>query len=353
MELNNKNRIMLFPQINKIIIIVFAIAFVLAGVRAYRLFNYIFKENVKTEGAIIIPRGASFEQVTDSIEVHDLILDYKAFKWVAKRKKYPENIKAGNYFFKKGMTTNQILNMLISGNQQSVRVTFNNIRNFNQLAAAVARYIEPDSLGMLNVLTSAGIETKYGFTVETFPCMFIPNTYEMYWTTNPQEFANRMQKEYHRFWNADRQAKASAKKLNPQQVCTLASIVQEETVKPDEKARVAGLYLNRLEKGIPLQADPTVKYALGDFSIRRVLREHLKIDSPYNTYLNAGLPPGPINFPEISSINAVLNAEDHEYLYMCAKEDFSGYHNFSKTLAGHNQNARKYQQALNRNNIWR
>lgn len=353
MELNNKNRVMLFPRINKIIIVVFAIAFILAGVRAYQLFNFIFKENVKSEGAILIPRNATFKQVTDSLQKHDILIDYKAFKWVANRKKYPENIKPGYYSFRKQTTTNQLVNMLISGNQQAVRLTFNNVRTFNQLAAIAARYIEPDSVSILNTLTAAGIEEKYGFSKATFPCMFIPNTYEIYWTTNPQEFIARMQTEYRRFWNADRLAKAASKNLKPEEICILASIVQEETVKADEKARVAGLYLNRIKRGIPLQADPTVKYALGDFSIRRVLTQHLKTDSPYNTYLHAGLPPGPINFPEISSIQAVLNAESHEYLYMCAKEDFSGYHNFSKTLAGHNQNARKYQQALNRNKIWK
>lgn len=344
---------MLFPRINKIVIIVFAIAFVLTGIRGYQLFKYVFDVNVKTSGSFVIPRNANFDQVLDSLKEHDILLDYKAFKWVAKRKKYAENIKPGKYLFDTGMTTNHIVNMLKSGSQKPVVVTFNNIRTFSQLAGAVSKYIEPDSLTMLHQLNDSTICTKYGFNKRTIPCMFIPNSYELYWTTTPEQFVDRMAAEYKRFWNESRREKANVKGLTPEQACTLASIVQEETVKNDEKPLVAGLYLNRLKKGMLLQADPTIKFALNDFTIRRVLKDHLLIDSPYNTYKYAGLPPGPINFPEISSIDAVLNAENHNYLYMCAKEDFSGYHNFSKTLAGHNQNARNYQNALNRNKIWK
>ena len=353
MELRNENKIMLFPRINKIVIIVFAIAFVLAGIRGYQLFKFVFDVNVKTEGSFIIARNANFSQVLDSLETHDILLDFKAFKWVAKRKKYSGNIKPGKYFFANGMNTNQLVNMLLSGRQKPVVVTFNNIRTFSQLAAAVSKYIEPDSLSLLQQFNDSAMQARYGFNAQTIPCMYIPNSYEFYWTTTPEQFTQRMATEYKRFWNESRKEKASAKGLTPNQVCTLASIVQEETVKNDEKPAVAGLYLNRLKKGMLLQADPTIKFALNDFTIRRVLKNQLLIDSPYNTYVNTGLPPGPINFPEISSIDAVLNAENHSYLYMCAKEDFSGYHNFSKTLAGHNQNARNYQNALNRNRIWK
>lgn len=344
---------MLFPRINKIVIIVFAILFILTGIRGYQLFKYVFDVNVKTSDSFIIPRNANFDQVLDSLKKHDILLDYKAFKWVSKRKKYDESIKPGKFIFDSGMTTNQIVNMLKSGSQKPVVVTFNNIRTFSQLAGAVAKYIEPDSLAMLKQLTDSTLSAKYGFSKQTIACMFIPNSYELYWTTNPMQFTDRMASEYKRFWNDSRKEKAQAKGLTPEQVSTLASIVQEETIKADEKPIVAGLYLNRIKKGMPLQADPTIKYALNDFTIRRVLRDQLLIDSPYNTYKYAGLPPGPINFPEISSIDAVLNAENHNYLYMCAKEDFSGYHNFSKTLSGHNQNARIYQEALNRNKIWK
>jgi len=353
MELKNVNKLMIFPRINKIIIIVFAIAFVLTGVRAYQLFKYIFEVNVKHQASIIIPRNAGFGQVTDSLKKHDILLDYRAFKWVSKRKKYEKSIRPGNYSFSAGMTTNQIVNMLKSGAQKPVVVTFNNVRTFEQLAALVSKYIEPDSVTMLQKLKDPSVATHYGFTEQTFPCMFIPNSYEFYWTTTPDQFTDRMAAEYKRFWNETRKKEAGEKGLTPEQVITLASIVQEETAKNDEKPIVAGVYLNRLKQGMLLQADPTVKFAVCDFTIRRVLNEHLLTDSPYNTYKYAGLPPGPIDFPEISSIEAVLNAEKHNYLYMCAREDFSGYHNFSATLSGHNRNARKYQAALNKNKIWK
>ncbi len=353
MDLKNENRIMLFPRINKIVILVFAVAFVLTGIRGYQLFKYTFNKNVKTPGNILIACNSSFGSVLDSLKKHDILLDYKAFKWVSKRKKYKDSIKPGKYYFDKEMNTNQIVNMLKAGNQTPVVITFNNIRTFAQLAGVVSKYIEADSLSMLQKLTDPAIPVKYGFSEQTIPCMFIPNSYEFYWTTTPEQFTDRMAAEYKRFWNDTRKAKAAAKGLSPEQVSTLASIVQEETVKNDEKPIVAGLYLNRLKKGMMLQADPTIKFAINDFTIRRILNEHLLTDSPYNTYKYAGLPPGPINFPEISSIEAVLNAENHKYLYMCAREDFSGYHNFSVTLSGHNRNAQKYQAALNKNRIWK
>ncbi|MDX9882443.1 MAG: endolytic transglycosylase MltG [Prolixibacteraceae bacterium] len=353
MELRNENKIMLFPRISKAIIIIVAIAFVITGIRGYQLFRYVFDINVKTPGSIIIPGEAGFDQVLDSLKKHDVLFNYKAFKWVSKRKQYRDSIKPGKYLLTTGMTTNQIVNMLRSGNQQPVVVTFNNIRNFNQLAAAVAKYIEPDSLALLQKFNDTIVCSTYGFTRQTFAGMFIPNSYEFYWTTTPDQFVDRMATEYKRFWNDNRKEKAAAHNLTPVQVATLASIVQEETAKNEEKPVVAGLYLNRLKKGMLLQADPTIKFAVGDFSIRRVLHEHLLVESPYNTYKHAGLPPGPISFPEISSIEAVLNAEKHNYLYMCAKEDFSGYHNFATTLSGHNQNAWKYQAALNQHKIWK
>jgi UPF0755 protein len=181
--------------------------------------------------------------------------------------------------------------------------------------------------------------------------MFIPDTYEFYWTTSAEEFADRMKSEYDKFWNGERKIKAEEIKLSPAEVTTLASIVQAETAKKEEQKRIAGLYMNRLKRGQLLQADPTVKYAVGDFSLKRILNVHLQTESPYNTYKYAGLPPGPINFPETTSIDAVLNFEHHNYLYMCAKEDFSGYHNFAVTLDEHNRNAAKYRAALDRNNI--
>lgn len=353
MELNTRNRIMLFPKLNKIIIVVFAIAFILVALYGYRLFGYIFDENVKNAGSITIPEDATFEQVLDSIHKQDILINEKAFKWVAKKKNYPTFIKAGQYVFTKGMNTNAIINMLKAGNQKPVTITFNNLRFMTDLAGKVAKYISPDSTTLIHYLESPEVIAKYGFNEHSFHAMFIPNSYEMYWTTTPEQFVDRMHAEYKRFWNRQRKAKADSLGLTPVQVITLASIVQEETIKADEKPIVAGLYLNRIKKGMLLQADPTVKYALGDFSIQRVLTKQLEVDSPFNTYKYAGLPPGPINFPEISSIDAVLNADNNKYLYMCAKEDFSGYHNFARTLSQHNANAERYRNALNQNKIYR
>ena len=191
-----------------------------------------------------------------------------------------------------------------------------------------------------------------GFTRETIPALFIPNTYEIYWNVSPERFMARMKQEYNRFWTEERRKKAEALGLTPVEVSTLASIVEEESAVADEYPTIAGLYLNRLKAGMPLQADPTVKFAAGDFALQRILDKHLAIDSPYNTYKYAGLPPGPIRIPSIRAIDAVLNPAHHRYFYMCAKEDFSGRHNFAATLAEHNRNANRYRAELNRRKIY-
>jgi UPF0755 protein len=352
MIIDKKSNLILFPRVGKFIVVFFAIALIVAGLRGYQLYMYVFNENVKTEKAFIIPEGATFSQVTDTLEKNDILLNYKAFRWVSKKKSYPALIKPGRYLFKKGMNTNQIVNMLRAGEQEPLDVTFNNARFKEDLAGKVSRYLQADSLSILRLFNDKKKIEEYGFTPETFKAMFIPNTYEFYWTTSAEEFADRMKREYDRFWNETRRQKAEAIGLTPVEVTTLASIVQEETVKADELKRVAGLYINRLKRGMLLQADPTVKFAVGDFSLRRILNGHLEIDSPYNTYKYAGLPPGPINFPEASAIDAVLNYEKHDYLYMVARADFSGYHHFSKTLAEHNRHAARYRAALNERKIW-
>lgn len=352
MGIDQKSKIMLFPKIGKFIIIFFSLAFIVVGVRAYQLYQFVFQENVKNNYVLLIQENATFEQVTDSLIANDVLINFKAFKWVAKKKKYPSAVKPGRYLFQKGMNTNQIVNMLRGGLQQPVDVTFNNVRFKEELAGKVSKYIEADSLSILNLFYDQNKIKDYGFTPETFRAMFIPNTYEFYWTTTAQEFADRMKTEYDRFWNDERKKKAEQLGLTPVEVITLASIVQAETAKKEELKTIAGLYINRLKRGQLLQADPTVKYAVGDFSLKRILNSHLEIESPYNTYKYAGLPPGPINFPETATIDAVLNYEKHNFIYMCAREDFSGYHNFSATLNGHNQNAARYRAALNANHIY-
>lgn len=353
MAIDQKSRLMLFPKVGKFIIIFFAIAFIIAGIRAYQLYRYVFEENVKKEYVLIIPENATYEQITDSLKVNDVLINFKAFKWVSKKKNYPNAVKPGRYLFQKGMNTNQIVNMLRGGLQKPVEVTFNNIHFRTELAGRVSKYIEADSLSIINLFSDTNKIEEYGFTPETFKAMFIPNTYEFYWTTTADEFADRMHTEYERFWNKDRREKAAEIDLTPVEVTTLASIVQSETAKKDELPRIAGLYINRLKRGQLLQADPTVKFAVGDFKLKRILKKHLETESPYNTYKYAGLPPGPIDFPEISSIDAVLNYEKNNYIYMCARPDFSGYHNFSATLAEHNRNAMAYREALDENKIYK
>jgi UPF0755 protein len=353
MPIERKNKLMAFPKVGKYIIIFFAAALVVAALWSYQLYKYIFRENVKTLHTIIIPEEATFDQVLDSLRKYDIVINYKAFIWVSKKKEYPELIKPGRYLFQPGMNTNQMVNLLRGGIQEPLNVTFNNARFKEDLAGKVSKYIEADSLSLLELFQDEEQMAEWGFTPENYKAMFIPNTYEFYWTTTAEEFAERMKLEFDKFWNEERRAKAEKAGLTPTEVTTLASIVSEETVKGDELSRVAGVYINRLKRGIPLQADPTVKFAVGDFTLNRILNSHLDIESPYNTYKYAGLPPGPINFPEIAAIDAVLNYEEHNYIYMCAREDFSGYHNFARTLSEHNRNAEAYRAALDSNKIWK
>ena len=284
-------------------------------------------------------------------EVLTSVVDFKttaAFAPLMQHYKYDQRVKPGNYAIRPGDSMRDICLRLLSGNQTPVRLVIPSVRTLDRLAGAVGKQLMTDSASVMVQLTDAHLLDSLGYTPATAPCMFVPNTYEVYWTMTPEQFVTRMLKENKRFWNASRLAKAKAQGLTPHEVMTLASIVDEETVKDDEKPMVAGLYLNRLKRGMLLQADPTVKYALGDFELRRILYAHLQVDSPYNTYRYAGLPPGPIRIPTIAAIESVLSPAKHSYLYMCAKEDFSGYHNFATTLTQHNANACRYQQALNK-----
>lgn len=353
MSIEQKSRAMTFPKVGKFIIIFFAAAFILVGARAYQLYRYVFETNVKNDYVLLITKEDNIASISARLEEEMVLNNYKAFKWVAKKKKYKDFIRPGRYKIEKGMNTNALVNMLRSGAQQPVNITFNNVRFNHELAGKVSKYIKADSVSILELFDNEEQISDWGFNKESYRAMFIPNTYEMYWTTSAEEFAQRMKKEYDRFWNETRLSQAAKMQLTPAEVSTLASIVQSETIKADELKTVAGLYVNRLQKNIPLQTDPTIKYALGDYSIKRVLNKDLEIDSPYNTYKYAGLPPGPICFPDITSIDAVLNYEDHDYLYMCAKEDFSGYHSFAKTLRQHNRNADKYRKALDARGIYR
>jgi UPF0755 protein len=307
----------------------------------------------KPARVIIIPTGASYAQVVDSIASNQIIKNYKLFDWVAKRKNYPAMIKPGRYVIDKDLSYNSLINILRSGHQSPVRITFQNIRTLNQLAGKIGKQLEADSVQIMNFLSDESNYYADGFIKETVIAVFIPNTYEIYRNTDARGLYERMLKEYRLFWNEKRMASARGKGLNPLEVAILASIIDDEVVKQDEKPRIAGVYLNRLKAGIPLQACPTIKFALNDFTITRVLYKYLEIDSPYNTYKHTGFPPGPIGCPSIEGIDAVLNAENHDYLFFAAKADFSGYHNFSRTLAEHNHYAAIYQKELNKRKIFK
>jgi UPF0755 protein len=275
------------------------------------------------------------------------------FKQLASFMKYPENVKTGRYEVTPKTTYLEAVRMLRNGQQSPVKLTFNNIRLKKDFAEKIGSQLMFDSDILLNRLNNPVVTASFGFDTTTIMTMFIPDTYEIYWNVPVDKFMERMKKEYDRFWSGERRAKAEAIPLSPVEVSILASIVEEETLSKSEFPVVAGLYLNRLRKRMLLQADPTVKFAIGDVTLKRILNRHLQVESPYNTYKNQGLPPGPIRLPSIAVIDGVLNYKEHSYLYMCAKEDFSGAHNFAVTLSEHNRNARKYQDALNRNHIIR
>ena len=334
----------------KTILIILAVILVIAVLAGYRLYDMVMKPNVTTpdkqDFSLYIPTGADFNQVKDSLYLNHLIDNKKSFEWVANRKDYANHVKPGRYILKNGMSNNQLTNMLRGGWQTPVKVTFNNMRDVRMLAGRVGGQIEADSASIATCLADGGNLNRLGFNAKTIPALFLPNTYEFYWNTDAEKFVEKMKGEYDKFWNGERQDKAKAKGLSPVQVSILASIVDKETNKTDEMPRIAGVYLNRLQSGWLLQADPTLVFAVGDFELKRVLNVHKEVESPYNTYKYPGLPPGPICIPSLQSINAVLNAEKHNYYYFCAKDDFSGYHVFAKTLTEHNRNAQRYQRAL-------
>ncbi len=302
---------------------------------------------------ITIPKGSNYEYVTSKLSDAGILSSARRFHWVAVRKNYPERIMPGRYVIHHGMSNNQLINMLRLGEQQPVMLTFNNIRTEEDLAATISRQLEVDSLSIIRLLHNQELMENKGMDTLTGKLLFIPNTYEVYWNTSADQLLKRMHREYNSFWTDQRRARAAEIGLTSGEVGILASIVQSETKMDDEMARVAGVFMNRLRRNIPLQADPTIIFAHGDFSIRRVLNRHLTIDSPYNTYKYTGLPPGPVYLPEPRAIDAVLNYEEHDYLFFSAKPDFSGYHSFSETYSEHLANARRYRQALNERNIYR
>jgi len=340
----------------RIFLLVSVVLLAVGGFFAWRMYSTAFGPGPRfDDGAriLLIPTGSVFDQVVESLKAEGSVTDEKAFRLLAEHKKYPRRVKPGRYRIESGTSLNELINKLRSGDQDPVRITFTNIKTLHQLAGQVAKYIEADSTELIQVMHDPATVDRLGFRSETMISVFIPNTYEFWWTTTPEEFLERMAKEYKRFWTDARKAKAKSINLSQAEVATLASIVQAETAKPDEAPIIAGVYLNRLRIGMPLQADPTLKFALGMDSLTRILTEDLQVASPYNTYTHAGLPPGPINMPEPRYIDAVLNAQKNDYLYFCARETLDGYSNFARSYEQHLVNARRYQRALNERGIYR
>ncbi len=315
---------------------------------------YIFfspKFNIDKTVYIYIDRDDNIDSVLNKITIAANPDDLYGFNYLSKKNNYATNIKTGKYEIKPDDNLRYLFRRLSKGYQTPINLTIPSVRTIDKLYKTLSKQLMVDSLELATAFSDSLLISQSGYNVQTLPALFIPNTYQVYWNISPDKLIERIIKENKKFWNADRLKKAEELKLTPIEVSTLASIVEEETANKLEKPMVAGLYLNRLKRGMLLQADPSVKFGLQDFTLRRILNKHLLVDSPYNTYKYAGLPPGPIRIPTIDGIESVLNYSRHNYLYMCAKEDFSGTHNFAENMAQHQINARKYQQALNKRNI--
>lgn len=324
------------------------------AVAGWGFYYFVQKPNttVKDNGIIYIRKGDSFETVMQALLSKCYIKNEYTLRQVARLKQYPRLVKAGRYRIQDGMSNNQLVNMLRAGNQEAVPFTFNNIRTLPDFARTANRQLGIDSAAFMSLVKDTLFLDSLGFTPATFIAMFIPNTYQIYWNTSLPAFIKRMHAEYRRFWTPERLEKAGKAGFTPIEISTIASIVEEETTVSAEYPVIAGVYINRLRKGWKMEACPTLKFALGDFTIQRVLDRHKQVESPYNTYKYAGLPPGPVRMPSSRAIDAVLDYQHHDYMFFCAKSDFSGTHHFSRTLREHNRHAREYHRALDRMRIY-
>ena len=347
----------LYKMVRIIFRFVVGITLVSAGL-LYWGYRQTFGPNVRLDAyEVFISDTTSFDVLMSQFERDEVLENPASFKRLARIKKYPSRMRAGHYVLVQGMDNNTLINRLASGGQTPVRITLNQISNFKEMAGVLSRQVMADSASIYRVFTDPENRMHYGFSEETYPAMFIPNTYEVYWTLSPRDLLARFAREFKAYWNEDRKRLARELGLSQSQVATLASIVERETVKADEMPVVAGLYVNRLKKPMPLQADPTVIFALHqqfpDSVITRVLKRDLQIDSPYNTYRVPGLPPGPIGFPSIRALESVLQHAEHPYLFMCADIQRPGYHAFATSYRAHQRNQAKYTQWLDSKRIYR
>jgi UPF0755 protein len=319
------------------------------GLLTYYAFSSV--SNVATTQYIYIDEDDTQDSVIAKIQPFANLIGMTTLNTLIRHSGYSENIRTGRYAIEPGDGPITIFRKLKSGRQTSLNLTIPESRTMDRLAAILSNKLMLDSATIAEALTSQEVCEKLGYDTCTIAAMFVPNTYDVYWNMSIDELLQRMQKEHDRFWKGDREAKAAEMQMTPIEVCTLASIIDEETSNNAEKPMIAGMYLNRLKEGMPLQADPTIKFALKQFELKRIYNKLLNTESPYNTYRNEGLPPGPIKIASIKGIDAVLNYTSHDYLYMCAKEDFSGTHNFARTYQEHLKNADKYTKALNERGI--
>lgn len=328
------------------------IAVCLAGLIGTLVYYFVgsFSQSDKTE-YVYIDDNDDMDSLSEKFESFASGRAILTFKVLARHSGYADHLRTGRYAIQPGENTVTVFRHLKNGFQEPVMLTIPESRTMDRLAVSLSKKLMLDSTMVAILLRDPSYCAKQGYDTATIACLFVPNTYEVYWNTSLDNLLARMKKEHDHFWNADRLAKAQAIGLTPNEVCTLASIIDEETANNAEKPMIAGMYLNRMKTGMPLQADPTIKFALKDFALKRIYHNMLTIDSPYNTYQNTGLPPGPIKIASVKGIDAVLNRVDHNYLYMCAKEDFSGTHNFAATYQEHLRNATKYARALNERGI--
>ena len=330
-------------------LILFLLASILLITFSFYTYQICYTPNILVGGedrVMIIPDKADFDGVQRILHEGQYVQDLISFSFLAKLMDYDEAVKPGRYIMRANMTNIDAIRFLRLGLQEPVKITFNNVRLIPDLSEKITRNLEMKPQEFEAGLIQFAMHNDYGFNKDNVLCMFIPNTYEVYYNVSVESLIDRMHGEFENFWTTERKEKAKALDLTPIEVSILASIVQAESVRKDEAPIIAGLYLNRLKQGVALQADPTLVFAVGDFTLKRVLDEHKEVDSPYNTYRNRGLPPGPINMPELQSLDAVLNYFHSDYIYMCAKEDFSGRHNFTGDYEQHLRNADRYQKAL-------
>lgn len=307
--------------------------------------------NIGNQKYLYVHTGATYEQVIESLDEGGYVADMTSFKLVANAMKFPEKVHAGKYKIKSGMSSFDMVRMLRSGMQEPVRLVINKLRTQQDFVRLIGTSLEADSTNLKSLMNDATYLSEFGVTPATAMVIVMPDTYEFFWNTNADKALRKIYKNHVRFWNDERKSKAKAQGVTPIEATIIASIVEEETNMKSDKPKIASVYLNRVRKGMKLQADPTVKFGIGDFAIRRVTSAMLQHNSPYNTYMYAGLPPGPICTPSPSSINAVIDAPRTTYLYFCAKDDFSGYSAFASNYEEQIKNAIAYRRALDKRNI--